>query len=702
AYYGIRDDIDYRHIPWRNGRFDIDTLSAAAESSGRMERLRQAWHDHPGQRSVVFCVSQRHALFVRNWLQSQGISAAAVFSGEGSDERSRALADLEDGALTAICVVDLFNEGLDLPAIDRVIMLRPTESSVIFTQQLGRGLRAAPGKSCLTVIDFVGNHRVFAQRMIHLLSLDAHTAGWADVRKLLDGEDITLPQGCTVDLELEAKDLLAKVLPNGKTATVDGYRTLRDDLGRRPTMSELAHRGYLPKTLRAAHDSWFAFLKAEGDLSDDERAALDSAGDWLKTLETTALNRCYKLVVIRGLIDTATLTSDIALDKLARVCRSHLLNHPQLQYDLQPSKTIDDHRTAPADTWEQWWTTWPVSKWCAAQDGRWFKHDGNRLSSHISCPNNLRETLTAMSAEIVDYRLWDYADRRAVANDTNDDNDDGFTAKVSHSGGRPILFLPTVNACPQRPRGPATVTLPDGQRWSFRLVKVACNVAHPVGSSGNQLGELLRTWFGTDAGLPGTGFRVSFTKRDGAWHVEPLRASGSGNSQAAAHAQPAALPATAVVDLDPATTADDFVPIYSLAAAAGFFSDSQAPEAIGHLPRAALTQAAPADAFIAQVQGHSMEPTIADGSWCLFRKPRGGSRDGRIVLVQHHALTDPEHGGRYTIKRYRSDKTVGEDGWQHQRISLLPDNPDFQAIKIAAEDAADLRIVGEWLGCVEG
>ncbi len=88
-----------------------------------------------------------------------------------TDPAADSLRAFEAGELDALCVVDMFNEGLDVPGIDRIVLLRPTESRVVFLQQLGRGLRAMPGKPHLTVLDFVGNHRVFLHRILHLLSL---------------------------------------------------------------------------------------------------------------------------------------------------------------------------------------------------------------------------------------------------------------------------------------------------------------------------------------------------------------------------------------------------------------------------------------------------------------------------------------------------------------------------------------------------
>ncbi|MDP4781084.1 MAG: DEAD/DEAH box helicase family protein, partial [Akkermansiaceae bacterium] len=213
-YVGLKDDVDFDQIPWRSGRFDAKVLEEKLENSARMDRLWSAWQVDPSARTLVFCCSRRHALYTRGWLRRRHVSVAAVFSGSGGDSRSDSLFDFIDGKLQALCVVDLFNEGLDVPDVDRVVMLRPTESKVIFLQQLGRGLRAAENKSRLKVIDFVGNHRVFASRITHLLSLGNHSAKWADLKKFLKGSPPDLPPGCLLDLEVEAKELMLKLVPN--------------------------------------------------------------------------------------------------------------------------------------------------------------------------------------------------------------------------------------------------------------------------------------------------------------------------------------------------------------------------------------------------------------------------------------------------------------------------------------------------------
>ncbi len=127
AYHGLRDVVDYANIPWRNRRFDPDVLAGAVQTQARMERLWQAWNEHPARRSLVFCCSIAHAEFVRRWLDDRRVRVAAVHSEPGSADRETTLEALERGGLDAVCSVDLFNEGIDVPNVDRVVMLRPTE-----------------------------------------------------------------------------------------------------------------------------------------------------------------------------------------------------------------------------------------------------------------------------------------------------------------------------------------------------------------------------------------------------------------------------------------------------------------------------------------------------------------------------------------------------------------------------------------------
>ncbi len=160
---------------------------------------------------------------------------------------------------------------------------------------------------------------------------------------------------------------------------------------------------------------------------------------------------------------------------------------------------------------------------------------------------------------------------------------------------------------------------------------------------------------------------------------------------------------SSIVDRSLARPFDTHAPVYNLIAAAGEFGPDQTVggtgDEIGWAPvpsSVRLTR----EYFVARVEGRSMEPTIPDGTWCLFRTDRGGSRSGKTVLVWHRGCTDPALGGEFSVKRYKSEKTFSRDGtWRHREIRLEPLNPDpeFQPLVFTEEAEGDLRVVGEFV-----
>ena len=162
-YFGIDDDTDLRNIPWNRGRYDIAQLTNVyTNNQSRINKillsLQEIITDISKMKAIAFCVSKEHAKYMSSQLLLNGISAD-VLTSENSHERQQKQQALRAGSINILCVVDIFNEGIDIPEVDTLLFLRPTESLTIFLQQLGRGLRLADGKECCTVIDFVGNSR---------------------------------------------------------------------------------------------------------------------------------------------------------------------------------------------------------------------------------------------------------------------------------------------------------------------------------------------------------------------------------------------------------------------------------------------------------------------------------------------------------------------------------------------------------------
>ncbi len=630
-YFGLTDNTNYQHVPWRNGRFDTEALSQAIGTQARMEKLWSAWNepDKTASRTMVFCASVRHATFVRDWLAQKGQRVRLCHGGAGSDDRTTSLDALSAGEIDAICSVDLFNEGVDCRPLDRVVMLRPTESPVLFLQQLGRGLRKSDSKKDLVVIDFVGNHKVFLDRVRTLLSLGGENPSLHD---FVARREPSLPPGCTVELELAAIDLLKKLLPTERSAGVSAvYRELKAARGERPQAGELVRMGFTLAPFLKYEGGWFGFVRAEGDLSESEVAVYARAKDWLKEVQSTAMSKCFKMVVLEVLIEAEALGGAISLEDLARRAHAILVRSPELFEDLEGVKELPDARNPTPEVWAAYWRKNPVKAWC---EGPWFRVENGQFVSHIPATDRL--SLAEMTRELVDARLAQY--RRRREGDT-----DSIDVKVSWNQRDPILFLPSGTARRQLPEGDADVRLPDDTIWRFRFKKIAVNVAHPIGTLQNKLPDLLRRWFGPMAGRPGTDRRVRFRKVDGTLRMEPLGE---------------------LVSLH----RNRFISYPSLKAAAGWMGEGRLePEAEEVL----LPGPTGDQAFAVRVSGDSMEGgprAIHDGDWAIFEWARGlgpGAVEGRVVLV---ALGNEEEGVATHIKRVVKDNGI---------YSLKSDNPKY-------------------------
>ncbi|WP_151670174.1 DUF3427 domain-containing protein [Nitrincola schmidtii] len=162
-YFGIDDDTDLRNIPWSRGRYDIAQLTNLyTHNQARFNKIllsmQEIITDLGKMKALAFCVSKEHAQYMAQQLLLKGIKAD-VLTSDNSHERQQKQQAIRSSSINVLCVVDIFNEGVDIPEVDTLLFLRPTESLTIFLQQLGRGLRLAEGKECCTVLDFVGNSR---------------------------------------------------------------------------------------------------------------------------------------------------------------------------------------------------------------------------------------------------------------------------------------------------------------------------------------------------------------------------------------------------------------------------------------------------------------------------------------------------------------------------------------------------------------
>jgi superfamily II DNA or RNA helicase len=514
-YFGVPDEVDYAQIPWRSSRFDEEALTRAVATRKRAENTFEQYREKAGERTLAFCCSVRHANFMRDFFRERDVYCAAVHSGDGSDSRARSLERLEAGELEVVFAVDMFNEGVDLPRVDTVMMLRPTESRLLWLQQLGRGLRRAAGKTHLKVIDYIGNHRVFLIKVQALFSLDQPRDGI--IRRRLEfvrAGRHDLPPGCEVTYELEAIEILESLLRSPRTE--ETLRFYYEDFvarhGERPRAVEAFHDGYNPRAARKSFGSWLRFIDHMGGLQQDTADLLGAgrAAKFLESLETTPMTKSYKMLVLLAALNQDALPGEIAVADLANGVRRIARRSAALQQDIGVS--LEDSEGLIRLLEQNPITAWVGGKGTGGMS--FFEYEDGVFRAPFSVEVEQREAFHELARELVDWRLAEYLSRGSS------EQAERFECKVSHSGGRPILFLPNRETTAGIPAGWTSVSVEE-EVYEANFVKVAVNVIRRPGSEDNELPRILRGWFGEEAGRPGTHHHVVFELREDGWQMMP-------------------------------------------------------------------------------------------------------------------------------------------------------------------------------------
>lgn len=162
-YFGLNDIINYENIPYKNGKYDeallFKSLTLNLRNDYIINSIRKFGFDGNKMSGIAYCQNINHALYMKNVFSERGFKSELLTSKTNSTERSKILKNFKSKKIEILCVVDIFNEGIDIPNINLLLFLRPTLSSTIFIQQIGRGLRKSSDKDFVTIIDFIGNHR---------------------------------------------------------------------------------------------------------------------------------------------------------------------------------------------------------------------------------------------------------------------------------------------------------------------------------------------------------------------------------------------------------------------------------------------------------------------------------------------------------------------------------------------------------------
>jgi superfamily II DNA or RNA helicase/HKD family nuclease len=259
-YFGIHDQTDLSHVRWSRRGYDtseLQNLYTGNDVRVRLvvEELRKKVRDVSSMRAIGFCVSIAHAEFMAAKFNQYGIPSVAVSAESSPEEREQALRRLRDRQINTVFAVDLFNEGVDIPEIDTVLFLRPTESATVFLQQLGRGLRQMEGKDCLTVLDFIGqasNQFRFDQRYRALTG-----ASRSAIKKQVEEGFPLLPAGCSIQLDRVAADIVLSNINEALGSSFKGLAAELRSLGRDVDLAEFLREADLSLEDLYRNPAWY-------------------------------------------------------------------------------------------------------------------------------------------------------------------------------------------------------------------------------------------------------------------------------------------------------------------------------------------------------------------------------------------------------------------------------------------------------------
>lgn len=314
-YYGIYDETDYSGLRIVKGHYEEQELNQAYIGNvRRYDLIYKYYRKYRSSRAIGFCCSRQHAEDMAKEFCKRGISAVAVYSGENgeyAEERNEAIKKLKNGEIHVIFSVDMFYEGVDIASLDMVMFLRPTESPIVFLQQLGRGLRIYKGKQYLNVLDFIGNYEK-AGKTPMLLSGERSFANKIADKNIYEYQDFEYPEDCLVDFDMRLIDLFKEMDKKKLTVKIQiqrEYFRVKELLdGKRPTRMELFT--YMDDDIyqycvcgghakENPFRKYLVFLNEMGELSDDEQKLYTGIGrEFIETVETTEMNKVYKMPIL--------------------------------------------------------------------------------------------------------------------------------------------------------------------------------------------------------------------------------------------------------------------------------------------------------------------------------------------------------------------------------------------------------------------
>ena len=421
-YYGIYDDAtDYEGVRLVRGHFDEKELNKRfIENERRYDLIYKYYRKYGSQKALGFCCSRAHAEDMARAFCERGIPSAAVYSnsdGKYALDRDIAVRRLKEGKIRVIFSVDMFNEGVDITSVDMVLFLRPTESPVVFLQQLGRGLRREHGKEYLNVLDFIGNYEKAGNVRYYL------TGGEKEKREFGEISKHQLPDDCIVDFDMRLIDLfreMDKKQRKLRDRIKDEYLRVKEDLGRRPLrvdmftyMEEDTYQLAIEHTKDNPFRRYLDYLYEMGDLDEQEKKFYQGIGrEFINLLETTNMSKVYKMPVLMAFYNHGNVRMEVTEDILLRAWKE-FFNTGSNWRDFDKDMTYERYREISDHDHMKKILQMPVHFLQESGKGFFVKRDGAALALAEELRDVVSNECFAMHMkDVIEFRTLDYYKRR--------------------------------------------------------------------------------------------------------------------------------------------------------------------------------------------------------------------------------------------------------------------------------------------------
>lgn len=716
-YYGVTDLSVNDELLESDSSFRL--LTADERVNKIISKIEFYGSDNGITRGLIFCSKKNEAKELSEKFNQRGYKTVALIGDSTEDERADAIKLLESDDLSIkldyIFTIDIFNEGIDIPKINQIIMIRPTQSAIIFIQQLGRGLRKIDNKYYLTVIDFIGNYK---NNYLIPIALYGDTSFNKDkIRKLISEGSSMIPGESTINFDEITKERIYTSIDSANMQLLTDlkidYNNLKSRIGRIPMMMDFVkNETREPFSFIEYSKSYYNFINKVDKTFDK---SLDKKRSELLELFSKEINNAKRIeesFILRELLNNHELSisslNELIFEKYQykpsaetiKSCISNInfsfirkdekiifIENGFLKFHDEFIKLITNitFREFLLDSVN--YSIYTFNK----NFNKDYYRDGlllfNKYSRKDVC--RLLNWKNDVSSTVYGYRTRNEITPCFVTYHKSDDIED--TIKYNDYFVSPSVFAwesrsnrklssQEIKNVINSKRILLFVKKEDAEGTDFYFMGDASIIKDSI-----QQAEM------PDSGQPVVHFKFQLeqsVKDDLYNYITAVNREKLPHNNLKPEIQ---------LREEEGKISQFTIPLYDFHAAAGSFSEMQDEK---EYKLTSVTQRyASDDYFACRVIGESMNKIIPNNSICIFKKNITGSRSGKILLIENRDSFDPDFNSAFTVKTYSSEKTINEEGWQHNSIVLKPNSYDknFENIILTEENTKEMRVIGEFV-----